>query len=288
MAARLGTRAGGPGRQGADRGSLGLPGRGAADDSRRGDRLRVRLLQHRHRHASPGADRDRSVVRAARLGRAQHLDHRCRWHRAPHHRRRSRLCRWRPAADPTGLRHLRHGGATDRPVRHAISPCPEAVAGTSLFGGPVPRLAVCCRGCGADEARRMVGRRAGGCGSGARTRGFRQEELADETVGAERPDGQQPGTRQHPRAPSRTIRMLGETLGLPGKASDELVAAYRAISRGSPAVTFPELAPPAATVAAVVPRELPGLVPHFVGREDELAALDALADRATVRRRGRW
>ena len=44
----------------------GLPGRGA-DDSRRGDRLRVRLLQHGYRHAGPGADQGRSVVRAARF-----------------------------------------------------------------------------------------------------------------------------------------------------------------------------------------------------------------------------
>ena len=116
-------------------------------------------------------------------------------------RRRSRLCRWRPAADTSRPASPPHGGATGRPVRHAISPCPEAVAGTSLFGGPVPRLAVCCRGCGVDEpggwwaagpvaaaAARGRGAFAGGTG---------------QQVGAERPDGQQPGTRQHPRAPSQ-------------------------------------------------------------------------------------
>ena len=115
-------------------------------------------------------------------------------------RRRSRLCRWRPAAAAAACVTSARG-ATGRPVRHAISPCPEAVAGTSLFGGPVPRLAVCCRGCGADEpggwwaagpvaaaAARGRGAFAGGTG---------------QQVGAERPDGQQPGTRQHPRAPSQ-------------------------------------------------------------------------------------
>jgi tetratricopeptide (TPR) repeat protein len=65
--------------------------------------------------------------------------------------------------------------------------------------------------------------------------------------------------------------LLGEALGLPGDVCDELIAAYRASSRGGRAAVLPDAA------GFVVPRELPGLVRHFVGREAELAALDALA-----------
>jgi tetratricopeptide (TPR) repeat protein/transcriptional regulator with XRE-family HTH domain len=81
----------------------------------------------------------------------------------------------------------------------------------------------------------------------------------------------------------RTIRLLGETLGLPAEACDELIAAYRASSRGGPVATSPEAAQLAGAAGLVVPRELPGLARHFVGREDELAALGALADQVPGR-----
>jgi tetratricopeptide (TPR) repeat protein/transcriptional regulator with XRE-family HTH domain len=84
----------------------------------------------------------------------------------------------------------------------------------------------------------------------------------------------------------RTIRLLGETLGLPAKACDELIAAYRARSRGGPVATSAEPAQLASAAGLAVPRELPGLARHFVGREDELAALSALADQAPGRAPG--
>jgi transcriptional regulator with XRE-family HTH domain len=84
----------------------------------------------------------------------------------------------------------------------------------------------------------------------------------------------------------RTIRLLGETLGLPANACDELIAACRASSRRGPVATSLEPAQLAGTAGFVVPRELPGQPRHFVGREDELAALTALADQVPDRAPG--
>src|SRR5487761_771963 len=105
--------------------------------------------------------------------------------------------------------------------------------------------------------------------------GLSQEELADRSgLSVRTVSSLERGSTRTPHP--RTIRLLGTTLGLPGMACDELIAAYRASSRTESVATSPEPAQPAGTV----PRELPGLVRHFVGREAELATLDALADQA--------
>src|SRR3984885_9399599 len=84
----------------------------------------------------------------------------------------------------------------------------------------------------------------------------------------------------------RTIRLLGETLGLPANACDELIAPCRAGSRSGPVAPSLEPAQLAGTAGFVVPRELPGQPRHFFGREDELATLSALADQVPDRAPG--
>ena len=112
--------------------------------------------------------------------------------------------------------------------------------------------------------------------------GLSQEELANRSgLSVRTVSSLERGSIRTPHP--RTIRLLGETLGLPAKACDELIAAYRAGSRGGPVATSPEPAQLAGAAGFVVPRELPGLARHFVGREDELAALSALADQAPGR-----
>jgi tetratricopeptide (TPR) repeat protein/transcriptional regulator with XRE-family HTH domain len=107
--------------------------------------------------------------------------------------------------------------------------------------------------------------------------GLSQEEVADRSgLSVRTVSNVERGSIRTPHP--RTIRLLGEALGLPANACDELIAACRASSRGGPVATCPETAPLAGTAGFVVPRELPGQPRHFVGREDELAALSALAD----------
>jgi tetratricopeptide (TPR) repeat protein/transcriptional regulator with XRE-family HTH domain len=115
--------------------------------------------------------------------------------------------------------------------------------------------------------------------------GLSQEELANRSgLSVRTVSSLERGSTRTPHP--RTIRMLGQTLGLPAKACDELIAAFRAGSHGGSAATSPEPAPPAGTTGFVVPRELPGLTRHFVGREEELAALSAFADQAPGRAPG--
>jgi transcriptional regulator with XRE-family HTH domain len=115
--------------------------------------------------------------------------------------------------------------------------------------------------------------------------GLSQEELAGRSgLSVRTVSSLERGSTRAPHP--RTIRLLGEALGLPGKACDELIAVYRASSRGGPVAISPELPQLAGTAGPVVPRELPGLVRHFVGREDDLAALSALADQAPGRASG--
>jgi tetratricopeptide (TPR) repeat protein/transcriptional regulator with XRE-family HTH domain len=112
--------------------------------------------------------------------------------------------------------------------------------------------------------------------------GLTQEELANRSgLSVRTVSGLERGSIRTPHP--RTIRLLGETLGLPATACDELIAAYRAGSRGGPVA---EPAPPTSTAGFIVPRELPGLARHFVGREDELAVLSALADQVAGRAPG--
>ena len=112
--------------------------------------------------------------------------------------------------------------------------------------------------------------------------GLSQEELANRSgLSVRTISSLERGSTRAPHP--RTIRLLGETLGLPGEACDKLIASYRAMSRGGP-VAEPVLS--AGAAEPVVPRELPGLVRHFVGREDELAALNALANQAAGREPG--
>jgi transcriptional regulator with XRE-family HTH domain len=112
--------------------------------------------------------------------------------------------------------------------------------------------------------------------------GLSQEELADRSgLSVRTVSGLERGSTRAPYP--RTIRLLGETLGLPARACDELIAAYRAGARGGPGAVSPEAARLAGAAGLVVPRELPGLARHFVGREGELAALSALADQAAER-----
>ena len=112
--------------------------------------------------------------------------------------------------------------------------------------------------------------------------GLSQEEVADRSgLSVRTVSNVERGSIRTPHP--RTIRLLGETLGLPANACDELIAEGRASSRSGPVATSPEPAQLAGTAGFVVPRELPGLARHFVGREDELAALSALADQAPDR-----
>ncbi len=115
--------------------------------------------------------------------------------------------------------------------------------------------------------------------------GLSQEELANRSgLSVRTVSSLERGSIRTPHP--RTIRLLGETLGLPAEACDELIAAYRAGSRGRPVTTSAEPGLLAGTAGIVVPRELPGLARHFVGRKDELAVLSALADQVPGRAPG--
>jgi tetratricopeptide (TPR) repeat protein/DNA-binding XRE family transcriptional regulator len=98
----------------------------------------------------------------------------------------------------------------------------------------------------------------------------------------------------------RSIRLLASALGLPGETADELVAHCRPGRPGDsacgPSATrfgSPAAAPdapgreqgPAGSVA-VVPRQLPASVAHFVGRAVELKVLDGLLEQALGSRDG--
>ena len=88
--------------------------------------------------------------------------------------------------------------------------------------------------------------------------GLSQEELANRSgLSVRTVSSLERGSTRTPHP--RTIRLLGENLGLSAKACDELIAAYRASSRGGPVATSPEPAQLAGTAGFVVPRELPGL-----------------------------
>ncbi|HTZ26137.1 MAG TPA: tetratricopeptide repeat protein [Streptosporangiaceae bacterium] len=114
--------------------------------------------------------------------------------------------------------------------------------------------------------------------------GLSQEQLADRSgLSVRTVSSLERGSTLAPHP--RTVHLLGEALGLPGKDCDELIAVYRATSRGRPVPALPEVAPTAAFVA-VVPRELPGLVRHFVGRDRELAALTGFVGQAVAREPG--
>ena len=115
--------------------------------------------------------------------------------------------------------------------------------------------------------------------------GLSQEELANRSgLSVRTVSSLERGSTRTPHP--RTIRLFGEILGLPAEACDELIAAYRASSRGGPVAASPEPAQLAGTAGLVVPRELPGLARHFVGREDELAVLSTLADQVPGRAPG--
>ena len=115
--------------------------------------------------------------------------------------------------------------------------------------------------------------------------GLSQEEVADRSgLSVRTVSNVERGSIRTPHP--RTIRLLGEALGLPANACDELIAACRAGSRSGPVATSLEPAQLAGTAGFVVPRELPGQPRHFVGREDELAALSALADQVPDRAPG--
>ncbi len=115
--------------------------------------------------------------------------------------------------------------------------------------------------------------------------GLSQEEVADRSgLSVRTVSNVERGSIRTPHP--RTIRLLGEALGLPANACDELIAACRAGSRSGPVATSLEPPQLAGTAGFVVPRELPGQPRHFVGREDELAALSALADQVPDRAPG--
>src|SRR5580704_8379803 len=91
--------------------------------------------------------------------------------------------------------------------------------------------------------------------------GLSQEEVADRSgLSVRTVSNVERGSIRTPHP--RTIRLLGETLGLPADACDELIAACRASSRGGPVATAQEPAQLAGAPEFVVPRELPGLVRH--------------------------
>jgi transcriptional regulator with XRE-family HTH domain len=78
-----------------------------------------------------------------------------------------------------------------------------------------------------------------------------------------------------------SVRRLAEALGLRGETRGEFIAAAgRRLADN--ATTGPERRPVRADGGWVVPRQLPGPVRQFVGRDSELAVLTALLDRADV------
>jgi tetratricopeptide (TPR) repeat protein/transcriptional regulator with XRE-family HTH domain len=89
---------------------------------------------------------------------------------------------------------------------------------------------------------------------------------------------------------SDSVRRLADALGLPGEVRKDFVAA--ATRRLAPSVSaspvraspiaVSEGRPPPAGGGQILPRQLPGAVPQFVGRDSELAALSGLLDPAGV------
>jgi tetratricopeptide (TPR) repeat protein/transcriptional regulator with XRE-family HTH domain len=128
---------------------------------------------------------------------------------------------------------------------------------------------------------------------GARAeQGLSQEELATRSGLSVRTisNVERGRTRPHPRS----VRVLMDTLGLPQASADELVALYRTRQGSEPGACLPQAEPSAGSAvrdargqtpgtagdAAMVPRQLPAVVAHFVGRSAELKILDGLLEPA--------
>ena len=129
--------------------------------------------------------------------------------------------------------------------------------------------------------------------------GLTQEELAARSGLSVRTVGSLERGRTIKPYP-RSIRLLTSTLGLPEEAANELVAQCRTGRDGEsascqPPARFSALAAVSGAPgeeqspvgnAAVVPRQLPAAVGHFVGRATELKILDGLLEQALGLRDG--
>lgn len=108
-------------------------------------------------------------------------------------------------------------------------------------------------------------------------RGLSQEELAERSgLTARTIANLEHGRTARPYR--RSVRSLADALTLPGPQREELERASRQITDGNPA---PDLEPAGqaarpARLPLLVPRQLPGAIPHFAGRARELSALTAM------------
>jgi transcriptional regulator with XRE-family HTH domain/tetratricopeptide (TPR) repeat protein len=111
--------------------------------------------------------------------------------------------------------------------------------------------------------------------------GLTQEDLAERSGVSVRAIADLERGRTRKPYPS-SVRALVRALGLPESAGTELVLRYRAGDGTAAAEAGPAEAgePSEAAGGFTVPRQLPTRVPHFAGRAEELAQLDAVLDAA--------
>jgi transcriptional regulator with XRE-family HTH domain/tetratricopeptide (TPR) repeat protein len=113
--------------------------------------------------------------------------------------------------------------------------------------------------------------------------GLTQEDLAERSRVSVRAIADLERGRTKKPYPS-SVRAIVRALGLPEEAGDELVTRYRAgdgAAQGGETAAQADADEPADTDGGVtVPRQLPTRVPHFAGRAEELAQLDAVLDAA--------
>jgi tetratricopeptide (TPR) repeat protein/transcriptional regulator with XRE-family HTH domain len=105
--------------------------------------------------------------------------------------------------------------------------------------------------------------------------GLSQEELSDRSgLSARAISNIERGKTPHPYA--RSVRLLADALGLPGRAREELLRAACPARDGPPGAGAAGLR----LQPVIVPRQLPAAVGAFVGRKAELAALTQILDQA--------
>jgi transcriptional regulator with XRE-family HTH domain len=105
--------------------------------------------------------------------------------------------------------------------------------------------------------------------------GLSQEELSDRSgLSARAISNIERGKTPHPYA--RSVRLLADALGLPGRAREELLRAACPARDGPPGAGAAGLG----LQPVIVPRQLPAAVGAFVGRKAELAALTQILDQA--------
>jgi tetratricopeptide (TPR) repeat protein/transcriptional regulator with XRE-family HTH domain len=109
--------------------------------------------------------------------------------------------------------------------------------------------------------------------------GLTQEELAEAAgVGYRSVSDLERGVSRYPRRD--TARLLADALGLSGDERARFEAAARGRHSATGTVSTRPLPAGIAAAARTLPRQLPALTPHFVGRAVELATLTSLLDKA--------